>query len=133
MDIVVDTSAILAVVAEQPEKAELVRLTAGATLIAPPSVHWEIGNALSAMFRRRALHLAQAQAMLEAYATIPIRFTEIPLSRAVELSAKLGIYAYDAYVIVCAEQYRVPLITLDLAMAARARELRLEVPEIRAQ
>ena len=43
MDIVIDTSAIIAVIANEPEKPSLIRLTSGADLIAPASVHLEIG------------------------------------------------------------------------------------------
>lgn len=53
MDIVIDTSVIIAVIANEPEKGDLVELTKGANLIAPLSVHWEIGNAFSAMLKRR--------------------------------------------------------------------------------
>ena len=60
MEIVIDTSALLAVVAMEPERAELIRLTRGASLVAPSSVHWEIGNALSAMFKRKAIELDDA-------------------------------------------------------------------------
>ena len=49
MLLVVDTSVLLAVVLNEPSKAELVRLTTGAGLIAPLSLHWEFGNALSSM------------------------------------------------------------------------------------
>ncbi len=52
MDIVLDTSVIIAVIANEPEKRVLIRLTKGAELIAPQSVHWEIGNAFSAMLKR---------------------------------------------------------------------------------
>jgi predicted nucleic acid-binding protein len=130
VDIVIDTSAILAVIAEQPEKAELVRLTRGATLVAPSSVHWEVGNALSAMFKRRAIELDEALTLLEAYAAIPIRLTDLALKQAVELSARLNVYAYDAYVIACAVNQRVPILTLDSGLRARARELKLDVLEV---
>jgi len=52
MDIVVDTSVLIAVIANEPEKDRLIRQTTGADLLAPPSCHWEIGNAFSAMLRR---------------------------------------------------------------------------------
>lgn len=133
MEFVIDTSAVLAVIAEQPEKAELVRLTRGASLVAPPSVHWEVGNALSAMFKRKKLEVDQAVKLLESYATIPIRFMDVTLKQAVELSAQLGIYAYDAYIIACALNHRAPIVTLDGGLAARARELNLDVPEVRIQ
>jgi predicted nucleic acid-binding protein len=131
MDIVIDTSAILAVVGEQPEKPALIRLTRGATLLAPSSVHWEIGNAISAMFKRRAVDLEQGRQLVGAYGTIPIRLLDVPLRQAVDLASRLGIYAYDAYVIACAVNQRAPLLTLDNSLAARAIDLGLEVLDVR--
>jgi predicted nucleic acid-binding protein len=130
MEIVIDTSAVFAVIGEQPEKAELVRLTRGATLVAPSSVHWEVGNALSAMFKRKAIGLDEALKLLESYAAIPIRLTDLALKQAVELASRLNIYAYDAYVIACAVNQRAPLLTLDGGLKARARELKLDVLEV---
>jgi predicted nucleic acid-binding protein len=130
MEIVIDTSAVLAVISEQPEKAELVRLTRGTTLVAPSSVHWEVGNALSAMFKRKAIGLDEALTLLESYAAIPIRLTDLALKQAVELSARLNVYAYDAYVIACGVNQRAPILTLDSGLRARARELKLDVLEV---
>jgi predicted nucleic acid-binding protein len=133
VEIVIDTSALLAVIGEQPEKVHLVRLTRGATLVAPPSVHWEIGNALSAMFKRKSIGIKEALQLLEAYAAIPIRMAEVGLRQAVELSARLNVYAYDAYVLACAINQRAPLLTLDSGLRARARELKLDVLEAKTQ
>lgn len=129
----VDTSAVLAVIAEQAEKAALVRLTRGATLVAPASLHWEIGNAISAMFKRRAIEMKEALKLLEAYAAIPIRMADVALKQAVELSARLNVYAYDAYVIACAINQRAPILTLDGGLRARAHELKLQVLEVGAR
>ena len=129
VEIVIDTSAILAAVGEQPEKAGLVRLTRGAILVAPASVHWEVGNALSAMFKRRAIGIKEAFQLLDAYAEIPIRMAEVGLKQAVELSGRLNIYAYDAYVLACVINQRAPLLTLDGGLRERARELKLDVLE----
>jgi predicted nucleic acid-binding protein len=130
MEIVIDTSALLAVVGEQPEKAELVRLTRGAALVAPASVHWEVGNALSAMFKRKAIGLDAALDLSDAYAAIPIRLIDVALKQAVELSARLNVYAYDAYVIACAVNQRAPILTLDRGLIERAREVKLDVLEV---
>lgn len=130
MEIVIDTSAVLAVIGDQPERAELVRLTRGATLVAPPSIHWEVGNALSAMFKRKAISLDEALKLLDSYAAIPIRFIDVALKQAVELAAKLNVYAYDAYVIACALNQRASILTLDSGLKARARELQVEVLEV---
>ena len=133
MEIVIDTSAILAVIGEQPEKMELVRLTRGATLVAPASVHWEIGNALSAMFKRKVIGLDEALRLLESYTAIPIRLTDLALKQAVELSARLNVYAYDAYVLACALNQRAPILTLDNGLRIRAQELKLDVLEVSIQ
>lgn len=133
VEIVIDTSAILAVIGDQPEKMDLIRLTLGATLVAPPSVHWEVGNALSAMFKRKAIELDQALELLESYAGIAIRFTDLALKQAVELAARVNIYAYDAYVLACAANQKAPILTLDSGLKARARELNLSVLEVGGQ
>ena len=63
-------------------------------------------------------------------AAIPIRLVEPPLRQAVELSRRLNIYAYDAYVLACAIIHRAPILSLDNAMKDRARELKIEILEI---
>jgi len=133
VEIVIDTSAILAVIAVQPEKPDLVRLTRGAILVAPASVHWEIGNAMSAMFKRKAIGIKDAVQLLEAYAAIPIRTAEVGLKQAVELAAKWNIYAYDAYILACAINERAPLLTLDGRLRELARELKLDVLEAKSR
>ena len=60
---------------------------------APASVHWEVGNACSAMLKRRRASLAEVQAMLAAYAPIPVRLVEVDSGRALELADRLGAYA----------------------------------------
>jgi predicted nucleic acid-binding protein len=131
MEIIIDTSAILAVVGLEPERSELIRLTKGATLVAPSSVHWEIGNAISAMFKRRAIELDDALRMVGAYAGIPIRLIDTTLLQAVEFSHKLNIYAYDAYVIGCAINQRAPILSLDNLLKERAKSLNIEVIEVK--
>jgi predicted nucleic acid-binding protein len=52
------------------------------------------------------------------------------LKQAVELSARLNVYAYDAYVIACAMNQRAPILTLDRGLIERARGLKLDVLEV---
>jgi predicted nucleic acid-binding protein len=114
----------------EPERAELIRLSKGATLIAPSSVHWEIGNALSAMFKRKAIDLDDAFKVLDGYAAIPVRLVDPSLPQAVRLCRELNVYAYDAYVIACAINQRAPILSLDNVLKERARSLNLEVLEV---
>jgi len=130
MDIVVDTSVVIAVIANEPVKEALVELTTGADLIAPHSVHWEVGNALSAMLRRERIKIEQAIQAVQIYQQIPIRFVDVELEETLKIAAALGIYAYDAYLIRCAVKYKSPLISLDRGLIGAAKEMQARVIEV---
>jgi predicted nucleic acid-binding protein len=130
MKIVVDTSAIIAVIANEPEKAALIELTRGAELIAPHSVHWEIGNAFSAMLKRKKITADETSKALETYGKIAIRFLSVELENSLEIANELAIYAYDAYIIRCAQKYRAPLVSLDQNLVASAKSAGVQVKEV---
>ncbi len=130
MELVIDTSAIIAVLVREPRRGALITVTTGTDLLAPPSVHWEVGNAFSAMFKRRRLSLRQAHRALAAYRLIPIRFADIALARALEIAKALDIYAYDAYVIACALQHRCPLLSLDQGLVHAAGRAGVNTMEV---
>ena len=123
MDITIDTSALLAVCTDERSKLRLIEITAGCSLIAPSSVHWEIGNALSAILRRGRVDLAQAQSCVAAYQEIPVRLLDVDLVQALAIAARFRMYAYDAYLLTCAMQSRSPLLSLDGALNKVAGEL----------
>lgn len=130
MDIVIDTSAVIAVIANEPEKPSIVKHTLGANLIAPASVHWEVGNAFSAMFKRRRISLSQAKEAIKSYERIVFRFIDVDLGQSLELSDRLDMYGYDAYVLACALNLRSPLLTLDKKLAAAAPAVGVRVLEV---
>ena len=130
MSVVVDTSVIIAVIGNEPEKDVLVKLTQGADLVAPHSVHWEIGNAFSAMFKRNRVTLGQAVRAIQIYQKIPIRFVDVELERALEIAEMADIYAYDAYLIGCALKYKSPLISLDNKLVDSAKRMQVQVVEV---
>ena len=127
MDITVDTSVLLAVCTNEASKPRLIQLTVGRRLVAPSSVHWEVGNALSAMLKRDRIALEQAEACLAAYRHIPLKLVDVDLSMAVALSARFRMYAYDAYLLTCAIQVGSPLITLDRGLRSIAVQLGITV------
>ena len=131
MKIVVDASVIIAVITNEPEKAGLIKLTENAVLYAPLSVHWEIGNAFSSMFKRRLINIQKASLCLEQYKQIPIRFEDVELEDSLRLADELGIYAYDAYLLYCAMKLRMPLLSLDkkLCEAAKCKSIPIIKPE----
>ena len=130
MNLVVDTSVLVAVLVSEPERETLVEMTKDADLIAPSSVHWEIGNALAAMMKRKRIDLDQVAIVLKAYEQIPIRFREVDLQSAMEIAADQNLYSYDAYFIACAHENRCALITLDRNLARAAMQAHVSVVEV---
>ncbi len=130
MYITIDTSALIAVIGNESAKDKIIEISEGCSLCAPSSVHWEIGNAFSAMFKRRRLGIEKAKEALELYKEIPIKFIDVPLVNAIEISKAQNIYAYDAYLILCAQQTSTSLLTLDKGLITAAKNTGLHVLEI---
>ena len=130
MNIVVDASAVIAVVVNEPSKTDIIEATQDASLIAPASIHWEIANAFSAMFKRERVSLDEALDAIDIYKQIPIRFIEVELEESLRIAHQLNIYAYDAYLLRCAQKYKSPLISLDKTLLKLAKELKLQVIEV---
>jgi predicted nucleic acid-binding protein len=128
--VVIDASAVIAVVTNEAHKPALIRLTEGTELLSPASLPAEVGNAFSAMFKRHRISLSAAQAAVEAYKQIAIRLAPVDLGQALDLSHQLGIYAYDAYLIACSLQYGFPLLTVDGGLRDAARQVGVTVLEV---
>jgi len=131
MEVVVDASVLIAVITNEKEKERLVAMTNEAELIAPLSVHWEIGNAFSSLLKRKRLTIDEALQAIEVYLQIPVRFVEVELTDSLELANEFGIYAYDAYLLRCAEKYRLPLLTLDNRLVQIAKDKKIQVLEVK--
>ena len=130
MDVVIDTSAVIAVITGAPEKDALVGATRGASLIAPASVHWEIGNAFSSMARRNRIDKESVTRAVAIYRSIPIRFIEVDLETSLAIALEHRLYAHDAYLIACAKSTNAPLLTLDRMLSRVATESGADVMEI---
>jgi predicted nucleic acid-binding protein len=128
--IVIDTSALVAVVTGEATRPWLIERTRAAELLAPASVPWEIGNAFSAMLRRRRADLRELRVALLAFRAIPLRLVEVDLGLALTLCAEHGLYAYDAYLLACAQVQRCRLLTLDGGLAHVARRAGVRIVEV---
>jgi predicted nucleic acid-binding protein len=131
MKIVIDTSVVIAVLTNEKHKQRLIELTNGADLVAPPSLHWEIGNALSAMLKKKRITLEQTYGALAAYDGIAIRFFEVNLAETLSLCLKANLFAYDAYFIACALRLKAPLLSLDKVLLSAAQESGVSIIEVR--
>ncbi len=130
MDIVIDTSALIAVLAGEPERNKIVELTTGNTLIGPGSIPWEIGNAFSAMFKQNRLTIDEAQKGLIIFDSIPLRYLKPDFVNALKMSKQADMYAYDAYFLDCAIRHKAPLLTLDRKLKTAAHNLNVKTMEV---
>lgn len=128
--IVIDTSALIAVMANEPEKQRLISLTNDHSLIAPRSVYWEVGNAFSAMVQRERATLEQVKAALQTFDAIPVRYVEVGLSESLEIAEQYNIYAYDAYLLAAALRYNSPLLSLDQQMIRLGDAIGIQMLEV---
>jgi predicted nucleic acid-binding protein len=129
MDIVADTNIFLAVSLNEPERGRIVRLTTDASVTAPEILPYEIGNALSAMIKRKKLTQAEALLAEKAASVIPVQLVSVDIYASLQIAGEYNIYAYDAYFLQCARTYSLPLLTLDKRMKQVAIDLGIQVLE----
>lgn len=130
MDVVIDTSALIAVIVAEPERNGIIEITTGNTLIGPGSIPWEIGNAFSAMFKQNRITLKEAQKGLAIFQSIPLRYVDADFYNVLKLSRNTRMYAYDAYFLDCAIRRKAPLLTLDQNLKTAAKRLNIETLEV---
>lgn len=129
MKVVADTNTFLAVALDEPEKREIIRVTLGHELLAPEVLPFEVGNALTAMMKKRVLDLDELPPAWDAIQRIPVELHRVDIRRALKIAGQLNIYAYDAYFLECALTTGCPLLTLDRRLKAVAGEVGVETLE----
>ncbi len=130
MDIVIDTSAIIAVIIGEPERDPIISATSGQELIGPGSIPWEVGNAFTAMMKQYRIEVEEARKGLQIFEHIPLRYVHINMENVMSIAAKFNTYAYDAYFLDCAVRHRAPLLTLDIAMRNTADQLGINLLDV---
>lgn len=130
MEILIDASAILAVLLNEPDKNSIINLTAGSALIAPGCIEYEIGNAISAFYKRSLVDIPDGIFIWHEFCKLPLRQVMPSLHDALLISGSDCVYAYDAYYIACAEQLGIPLLTLDATMRRVAEKRGITCMEV---
>ncbi len=129
MKIVTDTNVFIAVALDEPEKPRVIDITSGCELLAPEVLPFEIGNALTALMRKRLLDPDEIESAWAAAQAIPVELCALDIREALRIASRLKIYAYDAYFIECALKSRSPLLTLDRGLKAVAGGLGIRILE----
>ena len=129
MKIIADTNIFLAVVLEEPEKGRIIQLTAGHELAAPEILPYEIGNALTALVKRKVLNAVEVNLAWKAAQSSPVQLCAVDIGATLRVALDAGMYAYDAYFLECAFRMRCPLLTLDRRMVAVAKKIGIQIME----
>ena len=66
------------------------------------------------------------------YKQIPIRYIEVELEESLQIANQLNIYAYDAYLIRCAQKHNAPLFSMDESLLRVAEQIKLKVIKVRS-
>jgi predicted nucleic acid-binding protein len=130
MEIMVDASTLICVILNEPEKGKIVSLTEGVDLVSPEVIFFEIGNALSRMYKRHRLNEEQIIKSYKLFESLSLRFVKVDMAKALKLSCKYNIYAYDAYYLETAYRLKTPLLTLDGPMKNNGKDMKIDILEV---
>jgi predicted nucleic acid-binding protein len=127
MDVLLDASAIMAIILNEPNRDIVISVTKEATLLSPEMISFEIGNVLVSLFKRHKLSETEVLQAYEDFIKIPVRTLKVDMGKALKISCKYTIYAYDAYYLETAYRLKLPLITFDGNMTAVAKDMKIAI------
>ena len=128
MEVLLDASAIITVIADEPKSQIVIERTRNATIVSPTIISCEIANALTRMVRKKVI-ISEAQLvnLVKNYKLIPMKLVNINLEKALKIAWQYKIYAYDAFYLEVAKRLQLPLLTFDSGMIKIGKELGLNV------
>jgi len=128
MEILLDASAIIAVIANEPEREFVIKNTQNTKIVSSNIITIEIFNALTRMMRKDVIDSKEKMIQLHKnFKKMPIKIEEIDIEKAIEIAWKFKIYAYDACYLETAKRLNLPLITFDGNMEKIGIELGIKI------
>lgn len=132
--IVIDTSSILAICKEDENGDAEIRAIDGCCLVAPESVRWELVNALTQGVYKKKMTQTVAERAYNKVMAMPIAFVDIDKKAAMEIAISRQIMSYDSFVLQCAIENKLPLLTSEKdavnKMPYHARALGIKLVEV---
>lgn len=116
MAVVVDASALGAIMFGEPEGPTLAAHLAGETLLAPALLDFELMNLALKKARKRPATRGQVMASLVAALSLPVSHVQVPGAAVFALASETGLTAYDASYLWLARSRDAELVTLDAAL-----------------
>jgi predicted nucleic acid-binding protein len=124
MILVVDASALAAVLFGEPEGVEMAAYLRDETLVAPSLIDYELANIGLKKIRRDAQREAQISGVLRGAKRLKMERVAVPPEEALELASRTGLTAYDASYLWVALSKDAELVTLDNRLARANEALR---------
>ncbi len=122
MDIIIDSSCIIAVLMNEDKSEVVKKATRGTNLISAACLPYEIANSLTSAVKRHRISAKEALQIYNEFLKIPVRLIEPDISKAIKIAAEENHYAYDAFYIACAIDTGVALYSLDYDMIDIAKK-----------
>lgn len=126
MILVVDASAVGAMLFEEPEAETIRAHIRGETVLAPQLIDYELANICWKRVRRQPDTQGETMAMLSTLAFVTMTRLTVPPAEVAALAIRTGLSAYDASYLWLAIARDAELVTLDARLArvnAQLREL----------
>jgi predicted nucleic acid-binding protein len=117
MTIVVDASAVGAMLFNEPEGATIRAHVRDESLVAPELIDYELANICMKRMRRYQDESTETLALLEGLQHVPIARIRVPPRPVAELAAQTNLSAYDAAYLWLALSRGAELVTLDRRLA----------------
>jgi len=127
VDILLDASAIMAIILNEPNKEKVVSLTRNTTILVPEVISFEIGNALINLFKKGKITKEDLLEAYRNYTLIPLRTIKIDIEKALKIACKYKVYAYDAYYLEIAYRLKLSLVTFDESMKKVGTSLKIDI------
>lgn len=121
--VVVDASALAAVLFDEPEAPDVRRRLHGHTLLATTLIDYELANTALKKMRREPERTAAVLAALHTGQLLQLRRVRPDMTQVLTLAALANLTAYDASYLWLAKTLGVGLVTLDQALARAAERM----------
>ena len=117
MTIVVDASAVGAMLFNEPEGAAIRAHVRDETLVAPELIDYELANICVKRMRRYRNEATETLTLLEGLQHVPMTRIRVPAGPVAELAARTSLSTYDAAYLWLALSRHAELVTLDRRLA----------------
>jgi|Laugresu1bdmlbdd_1035124.scaffolds.fasta_scaffold11610_4 predicted nucleic acid-binding protein len=124
MTLVVDASAIAAVLFAEPNGDTIRAHVRGESLLAPHLIDYELANICLKRIRREPMASPGLLTMLSGLTSLGIRRVDVPPTEVAALAVQTGLTAYDASYLWLAVARDIELVTLDSQLARVNQALR---------